>query len=155
MPNQPDKLLLSKYQPGRWGESRRGSYWHIYPKGCCREGGVILFSGIQCQDSGHKVEHKRFPLNTWNTCVLCGRWSTGAGCLNRLWSLLLEIFKSLLLWVSLLEQGLDQVNPEIPSNFNHCVVLWFSGSCFWATRQASNFIFCVKSSCWLTVFAND
>jgi len=28
-----------------------------------------------------------------------------------------------LFWVSLLEQGLDKVNPEVPSNLSHSAIL--------------------------------
>ena len=44
----------------------------------------------------------------------------------------LEISESLLdavlvtlLWASLLEQGLEQTDPEIPSNLSHAVILGF------------------------------
>lgn len=31
-----------------------------------------------------------------------------------------------LLWVSLLQQGLNQTDPEVPANFRHTMILWLS-----------------------------
>lgn len=37
----------------------------------------------------------------------------------------LDVVMGTLLWVSLIEQEWDQMDPEVPSNLNHSVVLCF------------------------------
>lgn len=46
----------------------------------------------------------------------------------------LEVFKSCLdmvlgnlLWVAWLEQGLELIDPEVPSNLSYCVLVWWHG----------------------------
>ena len=36
----------------------------------------------------------------------------------------LDVVLGTLLWMSLLKWGLDQMDPEEPSNFKHSVILW-------------------------------
>ena len=40
-----------------------------------------------------------------------------------------------LLWVSLLDKGLNQMDPEVPSNLNHSTILWHSNVRWGSLRQ--------------------
>jgi len=80
-----------------------------YLKGGCKEDGARLFSVVFSASSrghGHKLEHKKFPLNT--------------GCPEAVGVSFLEVFRSYLgvglgtlLWVVLLEQGMGQWDLEV------------------------------------------
>jgi len=90
----------------------------------------LLLGGAQCQDKRHKLEHRRVPLNTKSTAVLC-RWQhwhrLPRGCRVSF----LEVSRShlavglgTLLWVALLELGMVQREPAGPAWLRPC---WDSG----------------------------
>ena len=56
---------------------------HKYLKGKGKDTGARLCSVVpiaRTGGNGHKLAHRRFPLNTRSIAVLCRRWSTGTGC---------------------------------------------------------------------------
>lgn len=65
-----------------------------------------------------------------STAVLCSWQNTGTGCPQRLWRSLgilkscLGVQLGTLLWVSLFEQGLGQVDPQVNVNLSHWVTVW-------------------------------
>ena len=74
--------------------------------------------------SGHELEHRRFCLNTRKYFSAVHIFQRGCGVSS------LQIFKShldvslgSLLWVSLLEQGLEQMDSEVPANLSQSVML--------------------------------
>lgn len=40
---------------------------------------------------------------------------------------IMEVVLGTLLWMALLEQGLHQMDPEVPANLSHAVIPWFCG----------------------------
>lgn len=78
----------------------------------------------------HKLEHGRFPLNTRQHLYAMWVLEHWQRLLRGYGFFSLEIFRSFLvmsqdtlIWVFLLEQWLDQMDPEVPSNMNHSVIL--------------------------------
>jgi len=85
---------------------------------------------VRTRGSRHKLEHSRFPQKTrQHFCIVQAmehrhRLPRGCGASS------LEIFQShldiglaTLLCMSLLEQELGCMDPEVPSNLNHTVML--------------------------------
>jgi len=63
-----------------------------YLKGGCQEDGATLFPVVpsnRTRGNGHKLKHKKFPLNMRKNFSPWGWRSTGTGCPGRLWILLL------------------------------------------------------------------
>lgn len=88
-----------------------------------------LFIGAQCQDKRQWEQTGCFLWTPWNI-LLWGHLSTGI-CCPETESPTLEIFKSYLdmglgtlLWVSLLERGLDKLEEGVLSNLSSSVILW-------------------------------
>jgi len=73
----------------------------------------------------HKLEQRRFYLNTRSTSVQYGCWSTG--CPEAVefppWRSPEISWMGTLLWVSLLEQGLGQMDPDDPASLSQSVIL--------------------------------
>ena len=104
-----------------------------YLKGRSTEGGArlcLVVPSARTRGSGHKLELGKFPLNyRKNFCAVQlkeHRYRLPRGCGTSS----LEIFQSLLdmvlcplLWVSLLEQELSQMDPEVTANPNHSEML--------------------------------
>lgn len=98
-----------------------------------KEIGAKLFSAVhsaRTRSSGEKLEHRMFPLSIReHFCAVqvtqhCHRSSRGWGVSS------LDISKSYLgmvlgtfLWMSLLQQGVDQMVPKVPANLIHAVIL--------------------------------
>lgn len=82
--------------------------------------------------SGHKLKRSSFPLSTRKHFCAMHSWSTLTGCPEKLWSIPLGDLQKpcrhgaalgTLLWVSLLERWLGQMDPEDHSNLCHSVIL--------------------------------
>ena len=67
-----------------------------------------MVPGARTRGHGHKLEHKRFPLNTRSPSVL-------------------DVALGTLLWVSLLGQGLEQRDPEGPASLSCAAICESSG----------------------------
>ena len=86
-----------------------------------------MVPSAKTRGNGHKLEHRRVPQNiTENFCAvwMIEHWH-GLPRVS-----FLDIFKSCqdvvlgtLRWVSLDEQKLEQMDPEVPTSLNHAVIL--------------------------------
>lgn len=106
---------------------------YTYLEGECEEGRtcVSLVSNAEKRGRECKLEHRRVPLNTRSTPVLCSWWTAGTGCLEAADSLgelqkLPGCGPGYPVLATLLEQGLDLMDPENPPNINHSVIPWNS-----------------------------
>ena len=78
--------------------------------------------------SEHKLEHRRLCLNIRRhscTVQVTEQWHRQPGEVAEFLSLdsPMKMVLGNLLWVALLEQELDQRDPEVPVNLNHSVTL--------------------------------
>lgn len=88
-----ERLIRARTVQPRREKARRNLSVYKYLKEGCKEDRARLFSVVpsaRTRGSGHKLEDRRVPLNISNPSVLCGWQSTGAGCPEKSWSLLLE-----------------------------------------------------------------
>lgn len=91
-----------------------------------------FFQRCQClhKGSGHKLKCRMFPLYTrkhFCTVQEMERWhslSREAVGSSEVFKSFLDTMQSTLLWVSLLDQGLEQKGPEVPSDLYRAVILW-------------------------------
>ena len=98
-----------------------------------RERSLAAFSGAHCWDKRQWTQTgTQDVLTDYHKALLCCVSDRVlAQAAQRLWGLLGDLQEppdavlGTLLWVSLLEQGLEQVTPEVPSNLNHFGILWF------------------------------
>jgi len=122
-----------------WRRAGSGGIYFInvykYLKEECKEDGAKFLSVVtftMTRATEHKLEHRRFLLNTRKH--FCAMQVTGTGCLERLWILLLgdlqkssghgpeQTVLSVLAW----PQEPGEMDPEIPFNINYSVILWFT-----------------------------
>lgn len=114
-----------------WGDLN-----HVYEnlKGGYKEEGARLFSVIpsaRTRDSGHKMGRRRFCVTIRKhfcalqvTLVQISKRGCGISFLEISKSCL-NVVLGTLLWVSLLEQGVGQMDPDVPSDLSYPVILWF------------------------------
>ena len=134
-------LGLSSLEKRRLGEAGNIDLIYVqkYLKGRGKDDGARLYPVMpsdRTRDNGHKLEHRRFPLNI--TFLLWGWQSAGRCCPERLYSFHGDIQKLSRrsrgqpalgdpVWAE--EAGQDDLQSQQddpPSNLNHSVILWES-----------------------------
>jgi len=89
-----------------------------------------MVPSARTRSSGPKLNHRKSCLTIGQCCVGDGALAQVAQRAGESGVSSLEIFKShldvvlgSLLWVSLLEQGLEQMDSEVPANLSQSVML--------------------------------